>query len=284
MIFSIAVPSFAVAAADAAQTVSLSSDDAVTSSDDVFSDIFKSISDFFNGVINSVVNFFRWLFGQDKDKGKYTITFYDSNGYSVIRTITVEEGETIPTVSIPHKSGYTFIGWTPALPSKMPSYDLNVRAVWSVNKYTLTFDSNGGSDVEPIVATYGSVINPPADPGLNGYRFVGWQVWNGSEWELTSLPATMPAKNISYKAKWEVRKTQLTFVLGNGQKDIVLEGIYGSSVLKPDDPIMEGHEFIGWDRPVPEKFPANDVTFKAVYNGLSYTVTFVDANGKKIVS
>lgn len=284
MIFSIAVPSFAVSAAEAAQPAYESSANAASTTDDALSDTFGGVADFFNKAIDAIVDFFRWLFGLDKNVAEYKIVFYD--GTTVINTMVVEEGAAIPSPAIPRKTGHTFIGWSPALPEIMPSYDLEVKALWSVNKYTISFDSNNGTAVDPIVQNYGSAIVAPADPVRSGYKFMGWQVYDSAEkaWVTTNLPAYMPAYNIEYRAYWIETTYTISFYINDGDETPYhtisgkFEDVIQASKL-PADPVLEGHKFIGWDHPVPEKMPAKNMKITAVWAENDYTVSFV-ANGK----
>ena len=122
----------------------------------------------------------------------YTITF-DTDGGSAIDPITQGYGTTINAPTAPTKTGYTFMGWNPALPATMPAENMTITAQWRINRYTITFDTDGGSTVAPITQDYGTPITAPADPTREGYTFIGWD---------TEIPATMPAENITLKARW----------------------------------------------------------------------------------
>ena len=123
----------------------------------------------------------------------YTITF-DTNGGSAVAPITQDYGTDITAPAAPTKTGYTFMGWNPALPAAMPAEDLTVTAQWRINRYTVTFDTDGGSAVAPITQDYGTAITAPADPTREGYTFIGWN---------KAIPATMPAENMTITAKWK---------------------------------------------------------------------------------
>ena len=123
----------------------------------------------------------------------YTIAF-DTNGGSDIDPITQGYGTTIKAPTAPTKTGYTFMGWNPALPATMPAGDMTLTAQWSINQYTITFDTDGGSAVAPITQDYGTAITAPADPTREGYTFIGWDKAN---------PATMPAGDMTITAKWK---------------------------------------------------------------------------------
>lgn len=123
----------------------------------------------------------------------YTITF-DTDGGSKIDPITQDYGTAINAPAAPTKTGYTFMGWEPALPATMPAGDMTIKAQWSINRYTITFDTGGGSAIAPITQDYGTQITAPADPTREGYQFNGWD---------KAIPATMPAGDMTIKAKWK---------------------------------------------------------------------------------
>ena len=123
----------------------------------------------------------------------YTITF-DTDGGSAIDPITQGYDTTINAPAAPTKTGYTFMGWNPVLPATMPAGDMTLTAQWRINRYTVTFDTDGGSAVAPITLDYGTQITAPADPTREGYTFIGWD---------TEIPTTMPAGDMTITAKWK---------------------------------------------------------------------------------
>ncbi len=123
----------------------------------------------------------------------YTITF-DTDGGSEVAPITQDYGTQITAPADPTREGYTFIGWDKAIPATMPAEDLTVTAQWRINQYTITFDTDGGSEIAPITQDYGTQITAPADPTREGYTFIGWD---------KAIPATMPAESITITAQWK---------------------------------------------------------------------------------
>ena len=68
-----------------------------------------------------------------------------------------------------------------------------------VEKFTITFNSDGGSSVESIKMPAGVTINAPVSPTKEDYEFLGWYDSNGNLFEF----ATMPEKNITLTAHWK---------------------------------------------------------------------------------
>ena len=101
------------------------------------------------------------------------------------------------------RTGYTQTGWaTVDGGEKVYGLDavytqneaLTLYPVWNTNQYTITFDTNGGSEIAPITQDYGTNITAPADPTREGYTFIGWD---------REIPTTMPAENITLTARWK---------------------------------------------------------------------------------
>ena len=116
------------------------------------------------------------------------------------------------------RTGYTQVGWaTVDGGEKVYGFEdiyakneaLTLYPVWNTNKYTITFDTNGGSEIAPITQDYGTNITAPADPTREGYTFIGWD---------TEIPTTMPAENITLKAKWkDIEKPTGEIIIGTNK-------------------------------------------------------------------
>ena len=99
--------------------------------------------------------------------------------------------------------GYTQVGWS-TVDGGEKVYDfkdiytkneaLTLYPVWNTNKYTIAFDTNGGSEIAPITQDYGTEIIAPDNPTRKGYTFKGWD---------KEIPETMPAENITITARWK---------------------------------------------------------------------------------
>ena len=124
---------------------------------------------------------------------QYTITF-DTAGGSEIDSIEQDYDTAITAPDAPTKEGYTFIGWDTTVPKKMPAKDMTVKARWQINRYKITFDTDGGSEIDPIEQDYDTAITAPDNPTKEGYAFIDWD---------TTVPAKMPARDMTIKALWK---------------------------------------------------------------------------------
>ena len=188
--------------------------------------------------------------------GAYTVTFQSEGGSEVASQIRANTPAGRP--ADPTKEGYTFIGWyngesewnfeTPV------TEKLTLTAKWQINRYTITFDTAGGSEVAPITQDYGTTITAPANPTKTGYTFAGWD---------KTIPSTMPAGNMTITARWQVNQYTITFKPENGGQDIVIKQDYGTAITAPANPTKTGYTFAGWDREIPTTMPAGDMTITA---------------------
>ena len=199
---------------------------------------------------------------------QYTITF-DTNGGSEIAPITQDYGTEITAPDNPTRKGYTFKGWDKEIPEAMPAENIKVKAQWEINQYTITFDTNGGSEIPPITQNYGTEITAPDNPTRKGYTFRGWD---------KEIPKTMPAENIKVKAQWEINQYTITFDTNGGSEIAPITQDYGTQISAPDNPTRKGYTFKGWDKEIPETMPAENITVKAQWEINQYTITF-DTNG-----
>nr|WP_304034529.1 InlB B-repeat-containing protein [Ruminococcus bromii] len=199
---------------------------------------------------------------------KYTITF-DTNGGSEIAPITQDYGTEITAPDNPTRKGYTFKGWDKEIPETMPAENITVKAQWEINQYTITFDTNGGSEIAPITQDYGTEITAPDNPTRKGYTFKGWD---------KEIPEAMPAENMTVKAQWEINQYTIAFDTNGGSEIAPITQDYGTEITAPDNPTRKGYTFKGWDREIPETMPAENITVKAQWEINQYTITF-DTNG-----
>src|SRR5690606_949771 len=115
----------------------------------------------------------------------YTVTF-DSKGGSLVSPIEVEVNQTITKPEDPTKEGYMFLGWY--LNDQLFDFETSIlsnitlEAKWEeieeVEYVTITFETNGGSILEPREIQKGYVLTKPVDPTKDDLDFVGWSTSN----------------------------------------------------------------------------------------------------------
>lgn len=119
------------------------------------------------------------------------------------------------------KIGYTLDGWyekgsnkrVTAVPAAIGS-DKIYFTKWIINQYTISFDTDGGSNIAPITQDYDTAVTAPDNPTRVGYTFAGWS---------ESVPATMPAKDIKLIANWTAN-TNTPYKVEHWMQQTNLEG------------------------------------------------------------
>ena len=151
----------------------------------------------------------------------YAVTLHPNGGTSNSGNVTgytYGVGATLPTADDMTNTGHTFKGWydnenltgSPVTAiGGTGTGNKEYWAKWEINQYTITFDTNGGSEIAPITQDYGTAITAPADPTREGYTFMGWD---------REIPKTMPAENITLKARWkDIEKPTGEIVIGTNK-------------------------------------------------------------------
>jgi uncharacterized repeat protein (TIGR02543 family) len=213
------------------------------------------------------------------------ITF-DSNGGTLVNKISQITGTEIEEPNEPAKDGYTFIGWfsdealTEAYTfDTMPANDLTLYAKWTINPYTMTFDSNEGSAVTAITQDYATTVTAPESPTRTGYTFNGWfsDALLTNEFNLT----TMPANDVTLYAKWTINEYTFTFDSNEGSSVAAITQDYATTVTAPTPPTRTGYTFNGWfsDDALTAAYtfdtmPASNTTLYAKWTINEYTITF----------
>jgi uncharacterized repeat protein (TIGR02543 family) len=133
---------------------------------------------------------------------------------------------------VPSMTGHVFMGWSFDVDGNdmltqrtrvRTASDHTLYAQWRPDTYTITFDLGHGADVITITQPYGTQLEAPQDPEMEGLVFNGWS---------EDVPETMPAEDMTISARW----TQET-----------LGSIYERNQLAER---FEAYDIVYWDDPV----------------------------------
>ena len=151
----------------------------------------------------------------------YTVTLH-ANGGTInngnVTEYTYGVGATLPTADDMTYTGYTFKGWydnenlTGSPVTAIGDTETGNKEYWAkceINQYTITVKPENGKADITITQDYGTNITAPADPTREGYTFMGWD---------REIPTTMPAENITLKARWkDIEKPTGEIVIGTNK-------------------------------------------------------------------
>ena len=151
----------------------------------------------------------------------YTVTL-NTNGGTInsgnVTGYTYGVGATLPTADDMTYTGHTFKGWydneslTGSPMTAIGGTETGNKeywAKWEINQYTITVKPENGKADITITQDYGTAITAPADPTREGYTFIGWD---------KEIPTTMPAENITLKARWkDIEKPTGEIIIGTNK-------------------------------------------------------------------
>ena len=210
----------------------------------------------------------------EKDVEKYTVTFYNYDN-TVLSVQEVKIGKDATAPSNPTRPDtaehhFEFIGWDKDFTDVKK--DLDVYAVYNVSqqRYLVTFKDVDGNLLKEVIAVYGTSVQAPTAPTIEGYEFIGW-----SE-DITKVVKSMVVTPI-YKEIVDVKNITHIFIgrLGETIETIVLPE--GQTVKEPTVPIYEGYIFVKWDKEEKD----GTIVYTAIYEEVikEYTVIFKDSEG-----
>jgi len=163
--------------------------------------------DFNTPVTKDITLYAKWI--NDGSCNQYTVSF-NTNGAGYIESQRHKKGEYAYEPSTPAKSCYDFGGWYADSSLNNRYYfntpitkDITLYAKWINNgscnrKYTVYFDSNGGTYIGSKTVKEGNAVSRPSNPTRNGYTFIGWY-YNGSKFNFS----TKIYRDYTLTARWE---------------------------------------------------------------------------------
>lgn len=218
-----------------------------------------------------------------KDK-VYTITF-DTDGGSVMKSITIKEGDNLKNIDTPQKEGYLFVSWLKdgiEYSQNSPvTEDMTLTATWietpnAIDTYKVTYIIDDYKDIE--VVGENTTINERKAPKKENYTFLGWYYEN----ELFDFN-TKITKDIILIGKYELNKVKITYELDGGV-GLTSEEIYINTTPNiPTPPKKDGYKFLKWTLDNKD-FSFNtkitkDIILKAVWEKIEYVTIIYDTDG-----
>ncbi len=225
---------------------------------------------------------------------KYTVTFdFNTGKTSTPKTEEVEYGNPVSEPTKPTNTGYTFGGWYTDkdctngnefnFDTKITG-DITLYAKWEINKYTVTFDVDGQTDlISPVSVEHGNGVAKPTAPTKEGYTFDGWYPDAAYTNKYTNWGDSI-TRNTTFYARWNVNPYELT--IHYTDTDSTTKSYDYGTTIKLDIPQRDGYTFDGWTAEgidVPQlnqnlqyefTMPAGNVTLTAKWLKDAYTVTF----------
>jgi uncharacterized repeat protein (TIGR02543 family) len=180
----------------------------------------------------------------------HTVTFdYGIEGMTGSQQVTDGGKATEPVA--PVRDGYRFDGWLldcqPYDFATPVTGDITLTAGWTINTYTVRFDTAGGSSVPEQAIDHGQKITEPAAPTREGYTFTGWLL-DGRPFDF-STPIT---GNLTLTAGWQENEPPapvthtVTFDSAGGSTIPAQTVTDGAAAIDPGTPTRDGYTFTGW--------------------------------------
>ena len=192
---------------------------------------------------------------------QYTISYYINN--ELFTTQSYDYGAAVTAPEAPVIEGYTF-AWG-NVPATMPAQDQLVYGGYTINSHDVIYLLDG-VEVDRQTYQYGATIYPIADIVREGYTFSGW----------SGFPEgmTMPDHDVYINGSLgEIVYYTLTFYV-NDETFQTVTLPEGFTLPYINSPYIQGYTFTGWDKEVPQTMPAEDMTFHAQFDAVTYTLIF----------
>ena len=228
---------------------------------------------------------------------EYTVTFNAYGGFPTPDEQHVKSGEKAVLPDAPTLKGYTFAFWYLGDDEQnATAYDFNtpvtenitLTAKWNINKYTVTFNSYGGTPVPPAQEVeYGLTATEPATaPTKTGYTFDGWYLGD-EKYDFSDAVE----QNITLYANWEKNIYTVTYTDGVDGEEVFADQTYrvpfeDTTPAFKGNPTRDGYVFDGW-KPAFSDTVTGNVTYVAQWTArtdLSYTVHYYLKNTTKQVA
>jgi uncharacterized protein (TIGR02145 family)/uncharacterized repeat protein (TIGR02543 family) len=210
--------------------------------------LYTTVWDFTADTVTSAITLYaKWTLD------KYAVTF-DSKGGSEVSAQSIEHGGKVTLPTAPTRANYTLVGWyrdtlyTTAwdFAADAVTSAVTLYAKWTLNKYAVTFDPQGGGAVSAQSIEHGGKVTEPADPTRADYNFDGWfkEAACVNAWDFDTGTVTSA---VTLYAKWtKLVVHMVTFNTQGGSAVSPHHVEHGYKTPEPADPVLAGYNFDGW--------------------------------------
>ena len=160
----------------------------------------------------------------------------------------------------------------------MGSSNITLYAKWTVNQYTITYNTNGGDTLTQHSVSFGATVTLKT-ASRAGYSFSGW--YEDESLSIAFTNQTMPARNINLFAKWNINSYTISFESNGGSAVESSTQTYLSEVTEPSNPTRTGYTFEGWytNTSLTNKYTfgtmgSSNITLYANWTVNQYTITY----------
>lgn len=172
----------------------------------------------------------------------YTVSF-NTQGGSYISPQYIQEKDFVKDPNSPTKTGYTFDKWDFNFDSPILG-DITINALWTSNKYKITYDTNGGilnnNNIHEVAFGSSYALREPIRVG---YTFDGW--YEGSN-KVIQQSYWYIARNIELTAKWKANEYMITYDPNGGTLNSNTQKVFYADGYTLKEPTREGYTFKGW--------------------------------------
>lgn len=189
---------------------------------------------------------------------EYTVSF-DSQGGGGLSPVKVPEGSKVTKPGDPVKEGETFLGWYKEntyatvwnFDKDVVTQNLTLYARWAKPEqqvYTVSFETNGGSEVAPLKVIEGDKLVKPSDPTKTDCSFLGWYT-DAALTDAWPFETGVVNANMTLYARWsnpEEKIYTISFDTDGGSEIEAVSVVEKEKLMQPTDPTKTGFEFDGW--------------------------------------
>lgn len=183
-----------------------------------------------------------------------TTLIFNSNNGSAVASVSNIPGTDIYKPTDPTRTNYGFDGWyydnsfaqPVSWPITLTYANITVFAKWTINEYTIHYNSNGGTNIPSETVNSNMAVYAPSQPEKIGYTFSGWYYDNNTFSNVVKWPIVVSDSGFMLYAKWTPKNITISFNSGGGSTVAPLTAPAGSPISLPTAPRRFGYFFEGW--------------------------------------